>query len=155
MKSKRRIVLIDRPVQIGLVMRMTLHWLAFLATVIVVLPMFRAIMLGDFATPLAEQATRAGVDAAILTVVFVLLLPYFIFDVFRTTNRFAGPMYRLRQSIRSIVRGEPFRPFTFRKGDYWQDVAEDFNKMVARLQSGRKDAVESEAVEQDEAAAVG
>ena len=134
MNHKRKKLLIDGPVQTGLVTRVVFHWFTFLATVIVVLPLFRAILLGDFATPLSVRLTHAGVEAAVLLTLFVLLLPYFVYDTFRITNRFAGPMYRLHQTIRRLAAGESVGPIRFRDGDYWQDVAGDFNAMVEKLQ---------------------
>ena len=158
MTHKRRQLLIDRPVQVGLVTRVVFHWFTFLATVIVVLPLFRAIILGDFATPISVRLTHAGIEAAVLLTLFVLLLPYFVYDTFRVTNRFAGPMYRLHQTFKSLAEGVPFRPVNFRKGDFWHDVAQDFNRMVTRLQSDQADAnslvEEAEHAEADEVVTV-
>jgi nitrogen fixation/metabolism regulation signal transduction histidine kinase len=151
MKHKRRRFLIDRPVQLGIVGRLTVHWLLFLATVIVTLPLLRAIVLGDFATPMGERVRQAGVDAVILLILFVGLFPYFIYDIFRMTNRFAGPMYRLHQAIKSAGTGTPFQPIKFRSGDLWQYVAVDFNKMVERLQNGRGKSEDAEAAEEEAA----
>lgn len=133
MNKKRRKFLIDRPVQLGMVFRMLGQWMAFLAAVVCALPLFRAIVLGDIATPLNERLHNAGVDFVIVLVVFLLLLPYFIYDSFKMTNRFAGPMYRLHQQIKALSTGEPQRPINFRKNDYWQEVAKDFNAMIERL----------------------
>jgi hypothetical protein len=133
MSKKRRKFLIDRPVQLGMVFRMLGQWMAFLMAVVCALPLFRAIVLGDIATPLNERLHTAGVDSAIVLVVFLLLLPYFVYDSFKMTNRFAGPMYRLHQTIKSLAAGESATPLKFRDGDYWQEVAQDFNAMVERL----------------------
>ncbi len=133
MSKKRRKFLIDRPVQLGMVLRMLGQWMAFLMAVVCALPLFRAIMLGDIATPLNVRLQQAGVDSVIVLVVFLLLLPYFIYDSFKMTNRFAGPMYRLHQTIKALAAGEPQSPLNFRKNDYWQEVAQDFNALVERL----------------------
>jgi len=143
MANQRRRLLTDRPVQVQLVLRVLLHWLAFFVAVAVGLPLFRAIVLGEFTKPLSELATTGLVDSAILFVLFLALLPYFVYDTFKITNRFAGPMYRLRQAFQSLARGETFRPIKFREGDFWQDAAQEFNDMVRQLQSspegGRED----------------
>lgn len=149
MNPKRRSLLIDRPVQIGLVLRIVFHWLAFLAAVVVVLPLYRAIVQGDIVTPMSVQASKAAVDGVILFTLFLALLPYFIYDTFKITNRFAGPMYRLHRQMRELGHGKKLEPVHFRKGDYWHDVAKDFNAMVDRLQNGGNtdagDKVEEEA----------
>ena len=137
MSTKRAKFLIDRPIQVGLVARIVMHWFLFLVAAAICLPLVRAIVTRDFMTPLNERAATALVDATILFVVFLVLSPYLIYDTFRLTNRFAGPMYRLRKSISTIASGGPIRNLTFRKGDYWYEVAGEYNKMIARLQSQR------------------
>ncbi len=151
MKSKRRQLLIDRPVQLHLVTRMFFHWCTFLGATIVMLPLFRAIVFVDIATPLTERFRLAGIDAAIVLVLFVTLLPYFIYDTFRTTNRFVGPMYRLRNSIHEMSEGARFQPIQLRQDDFWRDVADDYNKMVEHLQNDNGDASETEDADQVEA----
>jgi len=65
--------------------------------------------------------------------VMFFLLPVFILDTIKLSHRFAGPIYRLRNTVRSLANGEEFRPLKFREVDFWQGLAEDFNVMVARL----------------------
>ena len=139
MATKRLKFLIDQPIQIGLVTRIVFHWALFLLAATLCLPLVRAVIYRDFSTPLNERFSTACTDAGILFCVFLILSPYLIFDTFKLTNRFAGPMYRLRNSISSIAAGEPPRPIEFRKGDYWYDVASQFNTMVQRLQESSSD----------------
>ena len=65
--------------------------------------------------------------------VMFFLLPVFILDTIKLSHRFAGPIYRLRNTIRSLANGEEVRPLKFREVDFWQGLADDFNLMVARL----------------------
>jgi hypothetical protein len=65
----------------------------------------------------------------------LLLLPIAIVDVIRFSNRFVGPLLRLRRSMRQLARGEHVAPIQFREGDYWQDLAEGFNGVLARVQA--------------------
>ena len=90
MKWKRKKLLVDRPVQLGLVAQLVFHWFTFLLTVAIMLPVIRAVALGDISTPLTERMHQAGTDATILAGLFLVLLPYFVYDICRTTNRFAG-----------------------------------------------------------------
>lgn len=113
---------------------MMLQWACLFLAVLIILPLVRVIALGDVTTPLSERMSQFFVEGAVLLIVFMLLVPYFAYDSFKMTNRFAGPMYRLHQTFRSHLAGEPFRPIKFRDGDYWQQVAEDFNQMMARLE---------------------
>jgi hypothetical protein len=67
----------------------------------------------------------------------LLLLPLVLFDVIRFSNRFAGPLVRLRRAMRTLARGEQVLPIKFRDGDYWQDFADDFNAVAATVQRYR------------------
>jgi hypothetical protein len=155
MNFKRRKLLIDRDVQLGLVLRLVLHWITFLAATACVLPIARAILLADIDTPPWERMQQVGTDAGILLVVFLLLLPYFMYDTIKVTNRFAGPMYRLKMTIRALANGAAFHGMHFRSGDYWQDVAGDFNSMMARLaKDNARDTPEEKAAREQELASV-
>ena len=144
MKFMRRKLLIDKDVQLGLVGQLVIHWALFLAATVCVLPIARAIILADINTSPMERMKGVGLDTAILLVVFLLLFPYFMYDSIKVTNRFAGPMYRLKTTIRALASGAPFKGLHFRVGDYWQDVAEDFNAMMDRIGVERTQVAESE-----------
>jgi hypothetical protein len=59
----------------------------------------------------------------------LILLPLVIMDVLRLTNRFVGPVFRLRRALREAAEGHP-KPLQFRDDDFWREVAEDFNRAV-------------------------
>ena len=67
----------------------------------------------------------------------------------RVTNRFAGPIFRLRRSMRELADGEHVEPVHLRKGDYWQDVADQFNRVIQRVEATaeKHDRSEEEPVE--------
>jgi hypothetical protein len=45
-------------------------------------------------------------------------------------------VYRLRQSMRRLVRGEDVRPIKFREGDFWQTFADEFNGILTLVREG-------------------
>jgi hypothetical protein len=65
----------------------------------------------------------------------LVLLPLVVMDIVRLSNRFVGPLVRLRRGMRALARGEAVQPIQFRQGDFWQDFAEEFNGVVARMQA--------------------
>jgi hypothetical protein len=67
----------------------------------------------------------------------LVLLPLVIIDVLRVSNRFAGPLLRLRRSMRALARGEEVGPIEFRGGDFWREFAEEFNAVAIRMQEER------------------
>lgn len=70
---------------------------------------------------------------AISVVVSGLLLPVVLYDLVRFTHRFAGPMVRLRECMRRSAAGESVGALRFRDEDYWQEFADAFNAMQARI----------------------
>jgi hypothetical protein len=41
------------------------------------------------------------------------------------THKIAGPLYKLKNHLAAIREGHEITPLTFRKGDYFEDVAEE------------------------------
>jgi hypothetical protein len=130
--ARRRRYRIERKVQGAIARRIVYQWFLFLAVAAMALPLFNVMMRGDFSRPLAQTLSDTLTDFGILAVTFLCLLPYFMLDTYKLTNRFAGPIYRLRNAIRAIVRGEKVPPVKFRKGDFWHDLADDFNAMLEK-----------------------
>ena len=47
----------------------------------------------------------------------LFLLPLIVMDCVRWSNRYAGPMVRLHESLEQLADGKKVAPLTFRKGD--------------------------------------
>jgi hypothetical protein len=138
MRAKRRQYLIEHRVQLGLVGRLLFQWFTFLIALLVALPLFRALAVGDITTPLGERLEHAAVDAGIVLAIFVLLLPYFVYDLLKTTNRFCGPIYRLRRTVQALASGAPFTPIKLRKRDHWHDLTDEFNALMANRETAEE-----------------
>ena len=61
----------------------------------------------------------------------LLVLPLVIIDCVRLSNRFAGPLYRLRRELRRLGAGETVKPIHFRDGDFWLEFADEFNAVAS------------------------
>jgi hypothetical protein len=66
-----------------------------------------------------------------------LMLPLLMLDIIRVSHRFAGPMIRIRKALRDVAEGKTVEPIRFRFGDFWCDVAEDFNRATARIRESQ------------------
>lgn len=64
----------------------------------------------------------------------VLLLPPLALEVIRFSHRLVGPLFRLRNTIRAISKGEPVNLVQFRDGDLLGDLKDDFNLMLRHLE---------------------
>jgi hypothetical protein len=61
-----------------------------------------------------------------------------LLDILLTTSRFAGPIYRLRSSMRALAAGEQVAPLRFPKDDFWETVAQEFNAVAERQEQLKK-----------------
>ncbi len=59
----------------------------------------------------------------------ILILPLASYDIVRLSNRFAGPIYRLRQQLRDLHKDPNCRPLGFREDDYWPELAVELNAL--------------------------
>jgi len=130
-KHLRKRLFVDPKVQGALVVRVICYWLICLMTITLMLLCWR-IITGParlFYTHLDDMWFHYG-PALIAS---FILLPLVIVDIIRLSNRFAGPMLRLRRNMRALAQGEPVQPIAFRDGDFWKEFAEEFNGIVARI----------------------
>ena len=67
-----------------------------------------------------------------------------MYDIIRLSNKFVGPMYRLKANMRALAEGHRVEPIRFRDGDFWHDFAKEFNALAARVQPSRESAEENE-----------
>ncbi len=131
-KSVRRQLFVDAKIQGALVIRVILYWVLCLLTVTLMLLCWQ-VLTGPprtFQQHLGELWLHYG--PALLA--SFLVLPLVMVDVVRLSNRFAGPLLRLRGSMRALARGEHVEPLRFRRRDFWAPFADEFNAAVAHLQ---------------------
>lgn len=142
----RRKTFVDAKVQGALVRRLVLHWSAFIAVASVVA--FALQVLTNPFRPLEAHLQEMWWTHGPFLLVMFFMLPVFIVDTIKLSHRFAGPIYRLRNVIRSMADGEPYKPVSFREKDFWQGLADDFNQMIERI-SGKERAANEEPAEKD------
>lgn len=131
-KALRKQLFVDSKVQGALAVRVVLYWAVCLLTILLML-LFWRIVTGP-ARPVSMHFADMWFFYGPPAVASLLLLPLVIVDIVRLSNRFTGPLLRLRRSMRALARGEHVAPIEFRDGDFWQDFAEEFNQVLARVQ---------------------
>jgi hypothetical protein len=130
-RPRRTALLIDRQVQGVLLLRIILYWMFCFVSLSAILicwevftgPSQRMIDL------VSKLYFRYG---PVLSASFILL-PIVLLDVIRVSNRFVGPVARLRQGLLDVAEGRPAQPLNFRDDDFWRDLANNFNRAVARF----------------------
>lgn len=136
-KFKRRQLFVDPKVQGALVLRLLGYWAVTVVTLTAMVLCWR-IITGPgrvFYTHFEEMWFHYG-PALIAS---LLLLPLMVIDCIRLSNKFAGPLYRLRRCMRELHEGMPVPPIHFRDGDYWQEIADEFNILSAKVQKLEQD----------------
>jgi nitrogen fixation/metabolism regulation signal transduction histidine kinase len=122
---------IDTHVQGALTRRIIFHWLVFMLVTSAVA--FVLQVLADPFRGLNSHLKDLWWSQGPFLLVMVFLLPVFVMDAIKLSHRFAGPIFSLRRTIRGVADGESPRKVKFRQGDFWQDLAEDYNAMLAKL----------------------
>ena len=131
-RFKRRQYFVDPKVQGALVLRLLGYWTVTIVTVTAMVLCWRIATTPSnaFYSEVGDMWFHYG--AAL--VASLLLLPLIVLDCVRMSNRFAGPLYRMRRCLRDLSAGLPVPPIHFREGDFWMEVADEFNAVSAKLQ---------------------
>lgn len=140
---KRRRVLVDKHVQGALARRIMLHWICFMSLSVTITCLLHAVANFDqmsfYESAVASFRSQIG-----SIVVLCAFLPWFLRDAIELSHRFAGPMVRLRHAMRGLANGEEIPPVAFRRGDFWQDVADEMNRVREVVLFGKKNNVNSQ-----------
>jgi hypothetical protein len=130
-RYRRTIFLIDREVQGELMLRVMAYWLFCLLSISLMLICWNTYIGPSrrFIDLTADLYYRYGPALS----ASLILLPIVMLDVMRTSNRFVGPVMRLRQGLRDMADGRPAQPLNFRDNDFWRDMANDFNRAAAQV----------------------
>ena len=131
-KPRRTKHFVDSFVQGALARRIIVHWLVFLAVGSVVA--FILQVLSNPFRPLAAHAQDMWWTHGPFLLVLAFLLPVFVVDTIKLSHRFAGPIYSLRRAIREVAEGRQPRRLKFRRRDFWHELANDYNKMLEKLE---------------------
>lgn len=134
-KLERKRLFVDRHVQGGIVARLLLVWAA--STGLACMVWFGLQFFANPAGDLVTHVAVAGRLATPLILSFLVILPIAVLYLLRFTHRFAGPILRLRRSMRELAAGQTVPRLRFRDGDYWQDLADEFNNVSETLKAAR------------------
>ena len=130
-RPRRAAFIIDRQVQGALLLRIILYWMFCFVSISVLLICWE--FFTGSSSRMIDLVSRLYYRYGPVLSASFILLPLVMLDVIRVSNRFVGPVLRLRQGLRDVAEGQPAQPLNFRDDDFWRDLASDFNRAVARL----------------------
>jgi hypothetical protein len=133
--QKRQRLFIDGPIQSALLLRATMYWGVCLIVQVLMVVLFAVLTSSpDSFYANVENLWR---HLQLSVVAAILVLPMMLFDIVKLSHRWVGPVFRLRSSLHALSRGEPVTPIRFREGDFWQELAGDFNVVASELKKHR------------------
>ena len=130
-QQKRQQYFVDVYVQTGIVQRIAIYWVA--SVLFLTLPIAFA---NTITHPEIFFFSHVGQTFATHWPVYLMMLvflPFALNDAIRFSNRFTGPVYRLRSELRKFKENGKLGSIKFRDGDFWQDLAEGVNQVSKRL----------------------
>ncbi len=144
-QKKRQMYFVDPSVQGALMLRFVGYWALFLAVMFIMLASIPVMLAVCFEFNQRPSVPRIMADTwsmfwpAMLAT--LLTVPAVLWDLTKMTNRFVGPIFRLRRTMCALADGEEVDLVQFRKGDFWYDFAEDFNRLIAATRSSEQSEV--------------
>ena len=140
-KPRRFRALADLKLQGGIALRIIFYWaLCQLGFALSVFSVWRLDGYSQDPGRITASPSRIIFAGVVLS---LLLLPIALLDIIRYSNRFAGPLLRLRRGLARLAQGEDAQPIYFRKKDFLLDSGRDFNLVLERLNKVSGDVVES------------
>jgi hypothetical protein len=129
-RVKRKQLFVDPKVQGALLARVLGYWALYLFAIGVLMLGWQ--ILSKPPAPFLVHLRNLWFDCVPVFAASCLLLPFLATDVVRFSNRFCGPLVRIRDGLRGLARGETVQPVQFRQGDFWQDLGDEFNAVVVK-----------------------
>lgn len=128
---------VDSHVQGALLRRICLHWLTFFFVSAVAVILLQT-LLGDPSKTLVERLKFETGEFMFIAIVMISLFPAFMLDTIRFSNRFVGPIGRLRRHLRQLKDGN-VEHCAFRNDDFWSEMAKEFNDVADLVESQKQE----------------
>ncbi len=136
-RTKRKQNFIDTHVQGAPLKRICGHWLVFFFVSAFAIILLQT-LLGDPSKTLGDRLWLETGEFMFMGIVMISLFPAFMLDTIRFSNRFVGPIARLRRHLRQLKDGDTGH-CTFRDSDFWAGIANEFNSVADLVDSQRQE----------------
>jgi hypothetical protein len=133
--TPRKRLFVDPKVQGALMFRVVMYWWLCISTIALLLLAWNIINAPDGTFLSFFRFDLLWNQYGAVMVAAIVLLPIMLLDVLQISNRFVGPLFRMRRSLRALAAGEYVAPIRFRKNDFGLELADEFNAVAARVES--------------------
>ena len=127
-ENKKRKAWVDSTIQGAIVRRIFLHWLCFFVVMLVCFAGMELVT-GDPTKSVVDRLKDSSSGIIVVGIIMLVMLPAFILDAIRFSNRVVGPIFRLRKFVRNLLNNKQEAPLAFRGSDFWQEVAAEHNQL--------------------------
>jgi len=117
-KHLRKQNFVDSTVQGALLRRIVMHWVMYFIVAGIAIVLLQAMLGGPDGKPMLERVISEIRE----------------FTTVRFSNRFVGPVGRLRRYLRQLGADGNTERLSFRGGDFWSEMAEEFNVVAAKIE---------------------
>jgi len=139
MKHARKQNYVDSTVQGALLRRIVLHWFLYFIVAGLAIVSLQAMLSGPDGEPLMKRVMAEAADFTLVGLILICIFPAFLLDTIRFSNRFVGPVGRLRRYLRQLGDDGNTDRLSFRGGDFWAEMAEEFNVVAVRFEDQQKE----------------
>lgn len=136
-RSKRKQNYVDSHVQGALLRRICAHWLVFFFVTGFAVILLQT-LLGDPSKSLSERLSLETGEFMFMGMVMISLFPAFLLDTIRFSNRFVGPIARIRRYLRQLRQGDTSH-CSFRDNDFYAVLAEEYNAVADMVATQAKE----------------
>ena len=133
-KPLRKKLYVNHDVQRSLILRSIIHWYFYMSAILLTVVIVTVVR--DPSQDAIRLLFKSVVYFSPAILASVLLLPLFIWDILKASNKVAGPILRLQNEMSRLSKGD-VKELRFRNGDHWSEVADGFNALAAQLRTER------------------
>ena len=132
----RKRLYVNAEIQGSLIVRTIIHWLLYMVAVLITVTAWKDYSNQEASISLLAQEVLSGFAPAFLA--GLVLLPLFLYDQLKFSNRMVGPIYRFRREMKKLTKGEGVQKLRFREQDHWPELAEEFNRLAEKVIRNRR-----------------
>ncbi len=135
MKNRRKKFFVDQKLQGTLASRLVAIWLLG-GALILAFPVAVNLLYGLFMSSMTTQTLMQEITQSLWfpALTALMVIPIGVRYSIRFSNRIAGPIYRIKTEINSLLDDGSFRPIKLRPNDFFFDLADDINRLADRVQ---------------------
>ena len=138
MNRNRKQKYVDSHVQGALLRRIFMHWIVFFVVAGMTLVLMKALV-GPPELTIVQRITAQMGEFSLLSMVLLAIFPAFMLDTVRFSNRFVGPIGRLRRQLRELGTDGKTDKCAFRDSDFWAGMADEFNTVSDLVQNQQQE----------------